>query len=239
MNTIFMLSLKSALREPFLLFWSIAVPIAGTLILGYLVHQPDYAIRITTAMMAMGILFYGLTTTVFSLLAQRRRGVFQLLKVTPLPLSAFIVSTSGAGTLVSLICGLWVLTVGSLAFQIGLSPEALLMTGLVCLVAGMGYVLLSFFVSRLCRTEAQTSITANLISMSLLLLSDAFYSLDAAPAIVIQLSRFNPFQWFLNGLRGALLRDYLQWRFSLFVLAGFLGLALLLAIWSLKANDQR
>ncbi|WP_303871162.1 hypothetical protein [Acetobacterium wieringae] len=30
-----------------------------------------------------------------------------------------------------------------------------------------------------------------------------------------------------------------KWRLSLFVLAGFLGLALLLAIWSLKTNDQR
>ena len=64
MNTIFSLSLKSAAREPFLLFWSILMPIGGTLILGFLVGNSDYTISITTGMMAMGILFYAFTTII-------------------------------------------------------------------------------------------------------------------------------------------------------------------------------
>lgn len=238
MNTIFNLSLKSASREPFLLFWSIFMPIAGTLILGYLVHDPQYSIRITTGMMAMGILFYAFTTTVFSLFSQRRRGVYQLLKVTPLPLTHYIISVSSAGTVISLSCGLTVLIIGSIAFQISLSFQSLLMIMTVCLLGAMGYIFLSFFVSSLCKTEAQASIITNLVSMSLLLSSDAFYSLDSAPAIVFAIRFLNPFQWFLNGLRSGIMVSPSTWGYSLLFLALFFTITLTLAIWSFTFTDR-
>lgn len=87
MNTIFSLSLKSAAREPFLLFWSILMPVGGTLISGFWLVTFDYTISITTGMMAMGILFYAFTTTVFSLLGQKTAGRLPIAKVTPMPLS--------------------------------------------------------------------------------------------------------------------------------------------------------
>ncbi len=238
MNTLFTLSLKSASREPFLLFWSIFMPIAGTLILGYLIHDPHYSLRITTGMMAMGILFYAFTTTVFTLFSQRRRGVYQLLKVTPLPLVRYIISLSGAGTIISLSCGLVVLIIGSIAFQISLSWPSLIMIMIVCLLGAMGYLFLSFFISSLCKTEAQASIITNLISMPLLLSSDAFYSLDGAPAIVLAIRSLNPFQWFLNGLRSSLMVNPLTWGYSLLALTLFFAITLTLAIWSFTFTDR-
>lgn len=236
MNTIFNLSLKAAAREPFLLFWSILMPIGGTLILGYLVGKPDYFIKITTGMMAMGILFYAFTTTVFSLLGQRRRGVYQLLKVTPLPLPRYIMSVSGAWTLVSLICALLVLTVGAVCFDIALTIASLVMIAIVCILAAMGYVFLSFFVSGLCKTEAQASIATNLITMPLLLGSEAFYALDAAPGWVKMIVLMNPFQWLLNGLRSGISGNSQDWAVSVAVLVIFLGAALFLAVASLKSS---
>lgn len=238
MNTIFSLSLKSAAREPFLLFWSILIPMGGTLILGSLIDTPDYSIKITTGMMAMGILFYAFTTTVFSLHGQRRRGVYQLLKVTPLPLSRYIISVSSAWTLVSLICAMLVLSVGSVFIHLDLTIASVLRMGIVCVLGATGYVFLSFFVSGLCKTEAQTSIATNLITMPLLLGSETFYSLDAAPAWIKTIIFVNPFQWLLNGLRSGFSGNIQNWSISLVALIVFLGVTLVLAIGSFKSTDQ-
>lgn len=237
MNTIFSLSLKSAAREPFLLFWSILVPIGGTLVLGFLVGTSDYAINITTGMMATGILFYAFTTTVFSLLGQRRRGVYQLLKVTPMPLSRYIISVSGAWTLVSLICAMLVLMVGGIFFHLDLALASVLKMGTVCVLGAMGYVFFSFFVSGLFQTEAQTSIATNLIAMPLLLGSDAFYSLEAAPDWIKTVILLNPFQWLLNGLRSGFNSNNRDWAISAITLLIFLGIALFLAVRSFKSSD--
>lgn len=237
MNTVFNLSLKSAVREPFLLFWSIIMPVAGTIGLGMLIHQPGYDMQITTGMMAMGILFYAFTTTVFSVLAQRKRGVYKLLRVTPMPLWRYILSVSGAWTLVSLLCGGLVLTVGSIAFDLSPGVLSVIMMGSVCILGAGGYVFLSFFISGLCKTEAQASIATNLITLPFLLCSSAFYSLDGAPKWVQLISAFNPFQWFVDGLRTGFLMNTTGWLGCIGVLLLILIITLFLAVRSFGFNE--
>lgn len=237
MNTVFSLSLRSAAREPFLLFWSIIMPVAGTIGLGLLIHQPGYTLQITTGMMAMGILFYAFTTTVFSVLAQRKRGVYQLLRVTPLPLWRYILSVSGAWILVSLLCAGLVLTVGSIVFDFRPSVLSVIMMGMVCVLGAGGYVFFSFFISGLCKSEAQASIATNLITLPFLLCSSAFYSLDEAPKWVQRLSAFNLFQWFVDGLRTGFLMDTTGWLACIGVLLLILVVTLFLAVRSFGFND--
>lgn len=90
MDTIFKLTLKSAGRDPFLFFWSILLPLGGSIGLGMLIKTPEYAQHILTGMMAVSILFYSFMTTAYSILTQRRRGVYNLLRITPMPLWKYI-----------------------------------------------------------------------------------------------------------------------------------------------------
>lgn len=237
MHTVFGLSLKSAAREPFLLFWSIIMPIGGTIGLGLLINQPGYSIQITTGMMAMGILFYAFTTTVFSVLAQRKRGVYKLLRVTPMPLWRYILSVSSAWILISLLCGMLVLSVGSIVFKFSPSVLSVVMMAIVCILAACGYVFLSFFISGLCKSESQASITTNLITMPLLLCSSAFYSLDGVPQWIQLLSKMNPFQWFVSGLRSGFALDISGWLVSVGVLLLLLFITLFLAVKSFGFNE--
>ena len=237
MNTIFSLSMKAATREPFLLFWSILLPIAGTVGLGLLIRQPDYAMQITTGMMAMGILFYAFTTTVFSVLSQRKRGVYKLLRVTPMSLWRYLFSVSSAWVIISLLCAMLVLGVGSVVFGFALSIASTAMMGIVAVLGACGYVFFSFFISALCKTEAQASITANLITMPLLLCSDAFYSLEGAPSWVQILNYLNPFQWFVNGLRSGFLYDQKGWGISVVVLLILIAMTLFLAVRSFRFDE--
>lgn len=234
MKSIFGLTLKSAIRDPFLLFWSIFLPIGGSVSLGLFIKQTGYSLRIVIGMMAAGVLFYAFTTTAFNILSQRRRGVYNLLLVTPMPLWEYICSVSGAWTLVSFLCAMLVLVVGRLTFQFYLSVISILMLLPVVFIAAIGYVLLSFFVSSLCKTEAHASMVTNLVAMPLLFCSDAFYELDKAPMWLQTITRLNPFQWFINGLRSSLVLNVGAWLVSIGLLLLIMVIALTLAVRTFK-----
>ncbi len=73
--------------------------------------------------------------------------------------------------------------------------------------------------------------------MPLLISSSAFYSLNDAPGFLQIMSKFNPFQWFVSGLRDAI---DLSW-FSYFTNLGLLFLlallTLLLALRTFRFSD--
>lgn len=234
MKTIFGLTLKSAIRDPFLLFWSIFLPIVGSVSLGLFIKQTGYSQRIVIGMMAAGVLFYAFTTTAFTILSQRRRGVYNLLHVTPMPLWEYICSVSGAWTVISFLCAMLVLMVGKLIFKFDLYAISILMLLPVVLIAAIGYVLLSFFVSSLCKTETHVSMVTNLVAMPLLFCSDAFYGLEKAPISLRTITYFNPFQWFVNGLRSSMSLNVNTWLVSTGLLLFIMVIALILAVRTFK-----
>lgn len=237
MKTIFKLTLKSATRDPFLLFWSIVLPIGGTIGLGMFIKSPDYPERILTGMMAVSILFYSFMTTSFAVLTQRRRGVYNLLRVTPMSLWKYICSISGAWTLTSLVCAILVLISGIFVFELNIAVRSIVALVPVIIIATIGYVFLSFFAASLSRTESNVSILTNMITIPLLLCSSAFYSLDDAPGWIQTLNRINPFQWFINGLRNSLALDWSGYFISTGLLS-LMGIAtFLLALRTFRYAD--
>lgn len=218
MRTIFKLTLKSASRDPFLFFWSILLPVGGAIGLGLLFNSTEYPRYILTGMMAVSILFYSFMTTSYSILTQRRRGVYHLLRITPMPLWKYISSISGAWTLTSLLCGMIVLLSGGILFQIEHLMLAILLMIPLIFLAALGYVFLSFFVASLVSTEGNLSMLTSMGILPFLFCSKAFYSLNNAPEWIQTLSRFNPFQWFIDGLRSSLALDWSNY----FISAGLL-----------------
>lgn len=238
MKKIFGLTFKAALRDPYLLFWSILLPVGGCILLGVFIKVPEYPARILTGMMAVSVLFFALVTVAFYTLAQRRRGVYNLLRVTPSPLWQYISAVSGAWTVVSVLCSLLVLAIGGLVFGITISAASVLLLLPILLAATIGYVFLSFLVSSLSKNEGHVNIISNLIILPLMFCSDAFYSLEQAPNALKIISRFNPFQWFINGLRSALAADITGWLVDLGLLAVLLLVALGLAIRTFRFSDK-
>lgn len=178
MKSIFALTLKTALRDPFLLFWSLLIPIGGSIALGYFINVHEYPLRIMTGMIAASILFYTLVTTAYTIMAHRRRGVYNLLRVTPMKLWQYIVSLSSAWTLIAMISGTVVMVVCSVVFAQELSVLSVLLMIPILFLSAIGFVFLSFFVSSLAKNEGQMSMITNILLMPLLFCSDAFYALD-------------------------------------------------------------
>lgn len=84
MMTIFRIFLKNAVRDVYLLFWSILLPLGMLIGLGLYFNTPEYHVRLLAGVIGTSALFWALETTVFYILKQRNRGVYKLLRVTPM-----------------------------------------------------------------------------------------------------------------------------------------------------------
>ncbi len=237
MKTIFKLTMKFASRDPFMLFWSILLPIGGLIGLGLYVKVPEYPTKLLTGMMATSIMFYSLVTTAYAVLSNRRRGVYNLLRVTPMSLWKYVACVAAAWTLISFACGTLVLIAGIIIFKISISISAILMLIPVALIANIGYVLLSFIISSLSNNESQVSMVSNLLILPLMFCSNAFYSLENVPSFILAISKFNPFQWFISGLRSALLSDVSGFLSSSGLLLLVVAAAMVLAVRTFRYSD--
>lgn len=153
MKTIFKLTIKKAIRDPFLIFWSIFFPIVTIIALGILFNTESYTIHILTAMTCVSVLAYSFMTTSFNVLSQRRRGVYNLLKVTPLPLYKYIISSSCAWVMISIISSLFVFISCALFFKLEFSFVSILLFLPIIIAASLVYIFISFFVSSLVKNN--------------------------------------------------------------------------------------
>ncbi len=191
-----------------------------------------------TGMLATSILFYALVTTAYAIMAHRRRGVYNLLRVTPMKLWQYIVSLSGAWTLIAVISGAVVMAVCSVIFAQTVSIRSVLLMLPILFLAAMGFVLLSFFISSLAKNEGQMSMITNILLMPMLFCSNAFYALDKAPSFIQIATKFNPFQWFVDGIRNALSLNATGYIFDIGLLILFFIIALALALKTFKYSDK-
>lgn len=238
MKTIFKLTIKKAIRDPFLIFWSIFFPIVTIIALGILFNTESYTIHILTAMTCVSVLAYSFMTTSFNVLSQRRRGVYNLLKVTPLPLYKYIISSSCAWVIISIISSLFVFISCALFFKLEFSFVSILLFLPIIIAASLVYIFISFFVSSLVKNNETASILYNIILMGSMFLSDGYYSLYNAPSVVKFLSRLNIFQYFLNAVRGAYYFDFQSYFIGLAVLLACLIIALILAVNTFRYVDK-
>ncbi|WP_409369340.1 ABC transporter permease [Lysinibacillus sp. 38-6] len=232
MKTIFMLNLKVAIKDMYLLFWSIFMPF--TAIIAIKIFAPSFVEHYVNGIMATSVFFYSFMTTAFISLSQRKRGVYNLLYATPLPLWKYIMSVSCAWSLIAIVLSYIVLFFYKVIHPLQFSFNTILLMTPIILIASLSFVFLSFFVSSLVKNEGHLSMSANVLMIPMLLCSNAFFSMDKAPKIVQYISFINPFEWFLHGIKGALLINLTSWCQSLLILIGCFILTLCLSLKSFK-----
>ncbi|WP_157148676.1 ABC transporter permease [Brachyspira pilosicoli] len=220
MKTIFKLTIKKAIRDPFLIFWSIFFPIVTIIALGILFNTESYTIHILTAMTCVSVLAYSFMTTSFNVL------------------SKYIISSSCAWVMISIISSLFVFISCALFFKLEFSFVSILLFLPIIIAASLVYIFISFFVSSLVKNNETASILYNIILMGSMFLSDGYYSLYNAPSVVKFLSRLNIFQYFLNAVRGAYYFDFQSYFIGLAVLLACLIIALILAVNTFRYVDK-
>ncbi|GAB0167623.1 ABC transporter permease [Lysinibacillus sp. CTST325] len=235
MKVIFVLNLKSSIKDMYLLFWSILMPFAA--IIALKIFLPSYAGNYVEGIIAVSVFFYSFMTTAFIALSQRKRGVYNLLHATPLPLWKYIVSISSAWAIVAIILSYIVLLFAIIINQLNFTFKILLYMTPIILIASLSFVFLSFFISSLVKNEGHLSMTANVLMIPMLLCSNAFYTMEKAPNLIQYISLVNPFEWFVNGIKAAFLNNFSTWGESLLLLLGCLALTLIISLKTFKYNE--
>ncbi|QPQ30580.1 ABC transporter permease [Lysinibacillus sp. JNUCC 51] len=236
MKTVFVLNLKSSIKDMYLLFWSILMPFAA--IIALKIFLPSYAGDYVEGIIAVSVFFYSFMTTAFIALSQRKRGVYNLLHATPMPLWKYIISISSSWAIVAIILSYIVLLFAIVINQLNFSFKILLFMTPIILIASLSFVFLSFFISSLVKNEGHLSMTANVLMIPMLLCSNAFFTMEKAPNLIQFISIVNPFEWFLNGIKSAFLNNFSTWGESLLLLLGCLAVTLIISLKTFKYSDQ-
>ncbi|MEQ6353392.1 ABC transporter permease [Lysinibacillus sp. M3] len=236
MKAVFVLNLKSSIKDMYLLFWSILMPFAAIIALRLFV--PNYAANYVEGIIAMSVFFYSFMTTAFIALSQRKRGVYNLLHATPMPLWKYIISISSSWAIVAIILSYIVLLFSIVINRLDVSFNIFLYMTPIILIASLGFVFLSFLISSLVKNEGHLSMTANVLMIPMLLCSNAFFTMEKAPSFIKYISLINPFEWFLNGIKAAFINNFSTWGESLLLLIGCLALTLIISLKTFKYSDQ-
>lgn len=236
MRAIFVLNLKSSIKDMYLLFWSIIIPFAA--IIALRIFLPSYAGNYVEGIIAISVFFYSFMTTAFIALSQRKRGVYNLLHATPMPLWKYIVSISSAWAIIAIILSYIVLLFAIVINQLNFSFNSLLYMTPIILIASLSFVFLSFFISSLVKNEGQLSMTANVLMIPMLLCSNAFFTMEKAPNLIQYISVINPFEWFVSGIKASFLNNFSTWGGSLLLLLGCLAVTLIISVKTFKYSDQ-
>jgi ABC-2 type transport system permease protein len=210
MGTIFRTFLVSGFRDGYLLFWSIAFPIGLLLGLGYYFDSQGYREQLLVGTVSMSVLFGACITSAFFIMWHRNRGVYKLLRTTPVPTVQFVLAFSLARTVIMLLVSLVIWFTGAIVFGISLTWPAFLLVLTVLALGTLCFTCLSFFIANFARNEAQTSMISNLLSLPMVFTSEAFYSMQNAPQWIQVIGKLMPFSYFVEALRAAKQGEFME-----------------------------
>ena len=231
---VFKSMLSTSIRDKITLFYSLAFPLLLMIGLGYYFNEDYQQLQIVTGVTAISTIFWGMQGIAFQIHVQRNRGVYKLLKLTPMPLALFIVIMVLARTFIGVLINSVVWLVGILAFSINVTSMAVINTCLLLIVSSLCFTSIGFVISNLARNEAQISMVSNIIQLPMIFMSEAFYSLNNAPEWVVFIGKMLPFEHYVKGLRSLMLGESSVLLFSVGILIIYLVIAIGISILTFK-----
>ncbi len=235
----FKLFLKLALRDRISLGWALLFPLGLMTVMSLFFDDPVYRTRLLAGLLAISALFYIAYGMAFDVLGQRNRGVYKLLRITPVRTPVFIVRLALARSVVALGCTLFMLAAGLVILQVPFNIAGLPMLFVVLALGMVAFTFLGFMIGNLGNEESGVATLTNVVTLPLLFLTETFYSLEGAPIWIQTLRDALPFNHFLNAIRVCLEGHPSAAFVPLLVVLGygvlFLGLSTLTFRWDAAA----
>ncbi len=224
------------MQDVYLLFWSIFLPLAA--LFGLYYFNLDVATNTLLGVLSMSIFFYCCITNAFSVYSQRKRGVFDLLRITPFSLWKYLSAITLSHTVIACSVSIVLLLVESSLFEFNMAVLSIVLFLPLLWVGSAMFTLLGFALSSLPKNEGQLSMTTNLIMLPLILCSSIFLNIAEAPKFVQWISWINPFEWLQRGYRAALETNLSFWALSMLILIVMLIMLLIVARVSFRNNEK-
>jgi ABC-2 type transport system permease protein len=150
--------------------------------------------------LAMSLMNSGVIGLATAFVTYRERGILRRIRVTPFPLSSFILARIFSQLLIAALQAVILIGMAWAFFGLHLRGNPLVV--LVAIVAGaLAFLAIGFAISGIApNTEAAASY-ANLVTFPMLFLSGIFFSMENAPEWLRPITRVLPLSYLVNALR--------------------------------------
>lgn len=233
-RTIFKSMIVISIKDKITLFYSLLFPLLLMIGLGYFIQNDQ--LQIVCGITAISTIFWGMQGIAFQIHAQRNKGVYKLLKVTPLPLISFIFIMVLARAFIGVLLNCIVWGTGIVLFQIDMTILTAVYTSLLIVIGTLCFTSIGFVIGNLARNEAQISMYANIIQIPMIFMSGAFYSLERAPEWVVIIGKLLPFEHYVKALQGVIADNSIL-QASMVILIVYILLAFILSVVTFKWED--
>jgi ABC-2 type transport system permease protein len=188
------------------------------------------------ALMNSGVI--GLSTAFVSF---RERGILRRIKVTPFPLSSFILARIVSQVIVAYAQAIILIAMAWLIFGLDLRGN-IFVIGVTILFGALAFLAIGFAISGFARNAETAASYANLITFPMLFLAGVFFDVNDAPEWLRPITRVLPLRYLVDGLREPMTRGRGlgdTW-VDLVVLAGTFVVGMAIAIrffrWEARGN---
>ena len=221
--------LIKTLKDVMNVFYTIILPLGLLIGLGIYMDSSLYQKQILAGVLAISVIFGAFYSMGFVILQQRNRGVYRLLKSTPFSILKYVLSMALSRTIFSLTVSIIMLITGFFLFNVALGAVNILILFLILGTGTLCFTGFGFLAANFSRNEVQVSIIANLISMPMIFLSEAFYNLDSLPEWITIIGKILPFHYFVESMQTVIYNNLADFLFPFSILVIFTVSIILLA----------
>ncbi len=164
----------------------------------------EYIDFMVPGILAMVIMFSGLTGYSLEIATYREKGILRRIKVSPIPLPTFLAGGIASVLVFSILQAVVLVSFGVLAFGMRLKGNYLYIAVFV-LLGSLTFLALGFLVASLTRNSRSAGLAAQAIGMPMMFLSGIFFSLEWVPVPVRVVARCFPLYYLGDGLRGVMI----------------------------------
>jgi ABC-2 type transport system permease protein len=229
-------------RSPFFLLFSVLMPISFYSIFAVL-HGTDTAIEGTTwgAYSLMSMTAFSLLGTAagqfgIRLAYERKDGLLKLLKLTPMPMSAWVSAKIAAHLLVHLLIIVVMFGYSAVVFGTEMSVWRWIASGLWLLIGSIPFLALGILLGTIRSTDAATAVS-NLVYMGLSILGGLWMPLRSFPDWMQKLGEWLPSHAYANTSWSVLANGTADW-LDILLLLGYGALFLIAAILVLNRREN-
>ncbi|MDQ0269068.1 ABC transporter permease [Cytobacillus purgationiresistens] len=224
----------TSIRDKISLFYALVFPLIIMVVLASFFDKNHANVTILTSVTAIGTMFWGMQGIAFQVFSQKNKGVYQLLKLTPVSPIIFISIMILARTAIGVVLNMGIWIIGMIYFKLDFSYQSILLPVPIIIIATLCFTAFGFVIGHLAKNEGQVNMLANFIQLPLLFLSEAFYSLQQAPEWIQAIAKILPFGYFTEGLKGAVTAGQEEVLLGMLVPFIYMLFALLMAVFTFK-----
>lgn len=178
------------------------VPITEQPVTGEDISYIDFLVPGILAMAIMNSGVIGLST---AFVTYRERGILRRIKVTPFPLTSFVLARILSQLVVAVAQAVILVAMAHFLFDLNVRGSVLLI-GLTILIGSLAFLSIGFAISGIARNAETAASYANLITFPMLFLSGVFFDLNSAPSWLEPITRVLPLRYLVDGLREPMTR---------------------------------